>query len=197
MQISKVILSSSSPRRAQLLHNITDSFEIRVNAVDEIRDTSLPLVNQIEQLALLKANAVEIYPNEVIIGADTIVSYQGEIFGKPKNKDDAYAMLSQLSNNTHQVITGVALRTTDKTLVSHCVSNVTFKPLAKKMITDYIATGSPLDKAGAYGIQDKTMDFIKSIEGDYFNIIGLPLFLVWEMLHRLDPRYTPIHNDLA
>lgn len=197
MKIKQVILCSKSPRRAQLLQNITSNFLVKTLPVDEVLDKRLPLRQQIEQLALTKASALKPEQGQVIIGADTIVSYNGEIFGKPKDKDHAYQMLSTLSTKTHQVITGIALVSQEKTIVTSCVTDITFKKLSSNQINDYIATGSPLDKAGAFGIQDKSMDFIQSIDGDYFNVVGLPLSLVWEALLRLDPQYTPVHNDLA
>ena len=143
-----------------------------------------------KQLALKKANDVAAKVNEpaIVIGADTIVVINGKILNKPKDSDDARAMLGTLSGNTHTVYTGVAVIDTEtkKQIVDVKATNVTFRQLDESEITAYVETGSPLDKAGAYGIQDDFgAVFISHIEGCYYNIVGLPLELLYSILKRL------------
>ncbi|MDD6302023.1 MAG: Maf family protein [Bacillales bacterium] len=167
-----IILASKSPRRKELLHQLIDEFEIIPSNVDE----SLYPLNQ---LSLVKAQEISIsHPNDIIISADTIVIYKDQIFGKPISKEDAYRMLKTLSNNVHEVKTIYTILNLSHNiqLTRSITSKVFFNDLSDELIHSYIATNSPLDKAGAYGIQDnKDFPIISHIEGSYTNIVGLPL----------------------
>lgn len=178
----QLILASKSPRREKLLRLFGLDFKIITADVDESISATQPTVFA-EQLALRKAKTVAVgQPNSLVIGADTIVIHAGQILGKPKNKSEAFAMLSALSGATHNVITGVALVQTNaegktsRQKIFHEQTKVQFSPLSEQEINTYIESGSPMDKAGAYGIQDDMGAlFVKAIEGDYYNVVGLPL----------------------
>ena len=167
-----VILASASPRRKQLLAGIVKNFIVLPSNADENVCCESPLETA-KQLSFVKAKSVfEKNQNCLVVGADTIVVHNDKILGKPKNKDNAYQMLSQLSGKTHSVITGVTIMTKNLSVTFADVSAVTFKTLCDKDIFDYIATGSPFDKAGGYGIQDS--GFVCNISGSYDNVVGLP-----------------------
>ncbi len=172
----KIILASASPRRCQLLSLIAPDFAVLASQVDEGVDGSLPPKKQCGQLALRKARAVAaLHPNDIIIGADTIVAISGLVLGKPENDEDARRMLRMLSGKTHKVYTGVAILAPGVKDLFCSVTDVTFYPLAPQMIDDYVATGEPADKAGAYGIQEKGALLVKRIDGDFYNVMGLPV----------------------
>ena len=184
----RLILASASPRRAALLSQIGLMFEVRPSDVPEPPHTAYSdkRVDEITQaLALLKARAVARHYNEgVIIGADTLVSLEGELLGKPADDEDAMRMLTQLSDTSHEVVTGVALvdALTKHTLIWAETTRVDFRRLHATEIADYIATGEAADKAGAYGIQERGAAFVRRIEGCYFNVVGLPLASLIEHL---------------
>ena len=174
----QVILASGSPRRKAFFEQMGIPFTQKVIPVEEVFPNTLSGVSIVEYLVKLKAQAFEssIEDNQLIITADTIVWHQNQCLGKPADEYEGKQMLSQLSNSTHQVITAVGFLQKNKWESLHCISEVRFKSLSEKAITDYIATGSPMDKAGAYGIQDSFgMCHINSIKGSYTNIIGLPV----------------------
>ena len=174
----QVILASGSPRRKAFFEQMGIPFTQKVIPVEEVFPNTLSGVSIVEYLVKLKAQAFEssIEDNQLVITADTIVWHQNQCLGKPGDEYEAKQMLSQLSNSTHQVITAVGFLQKNKWESLHCISEVRFKSLSEKAITDYIATGSPMDKAGAYGIQDSFgMCHINSIKGSYTNIIGLPV----------------------
>lgn len=174
--MKKIILASASPRRRELLATAGIEFEICVKDVDEtVPEGTLP-PDAAEMTATKKAlaSAVE-HSEDIVIGADTIVVADGKILGKPRSNEDAIAMLTMLSGKEHTVITGVCIACNGKTEVFHKESKVRFYPLTDKEIADYVATGEPMDKAGAYGIQGKGSVLVEGIEGDYFNIVGLPV----------------------
>ena len=166
-----VILASKSPRRKELCSNLFGDINIKTANVEE-NYTSVKPSSIVMELSKKKAAPIEGKDDDLIIAADTIVYFRGEVLGKPKDDFDAFRMLSELSNHTHQVYSGVTLKYGKKTLTFYDKSEVTFKKLTKDEILDYIKTGSPKDKAGAYGIQDKWL--IKSYKGSYNNILGLP-----------------------
>ena len=167
-----VILASASPRRKELLGGIVKNFIVLPSNADENVSCLNPLETA-KQLSFIKAKSVvEQNQNCLVIGADTIVEHEDKILGKPKGKQNAYQMLSQLSGKTHSVITGVTVMTKEVTITFAEVSLVGFKQLCDKDIFDYIATGSPFDKAGGYGIQDS--GFVCDISGSYDNVVGLP-----------------------
>ena len=174
----QIILASGSPRRKAFFEQMGIPFTQKVIPVEEVFPNALSGVSIVEYLVKLKAQAFEssIEDNQFVITADTIVWHQNQCLGKPADEHEAKQMLSQLSDSTHQVITAVGFLQKNKWESLHCISEVRFKSVSEKAITDYIATGSPMDKAGAYGIQDSFgMCHINSIKGSYTNIIGLPV----------------------
>ena len=176
----RVILASASPRRRELLSRIVKDFEIIPAKGEEKADLSLPP----EQIAvrLAEAKCAEIFSSNgsLVIGCDTIVVYGGKILGKPKDQEDAYATLCTLSGNTHDVITGVCVMYKDKKACASEVTKVTFNPLSEQFIKDYINSGSPMDKAGSYGIQDGGI--VVSYSGSYTNVVGMPVELVEKLI---------------
>ena len=182
----KMILASASPRRRELLTQAGFSFEVKVSDADEIITEKEP-DKIVKELALVKACAVAASETEaLIIGADTIVTVDGKILGKPRDAEEAFSMLSMLQGRTHQVYTGVALITKEEGLQkSHVFSEKTdvhMYPMTEQEIREYIATGEPLDKAGAYGIQGRAAVYIRKIEGDYNNVVGLPISWLYQEL---------------
>lgn len=172
----EIILASGSPRRRELLTLAGIEYKVIPSECDEALPQNISPEDAVKLLAQRKArNVFNKYPDSLIIGADTVVALEGKILGKPKDKENAKAMLLSLSGKTHEVYTGVALISKYKREVFSCRSQVTFYPLTEKEIDDYIKTGEPMDKAGAYGIQGKGFILVKSINGDYNNIVGLPL----------------------
>lgn len=172
-----IILASGSPRRQQFLRDMGLNFEVRLKEIEEVYPDSLKAGDITDYLAGLKADAFEgaIGPDELLITSDTIVWLGEKAIGKPKDSDDAKRMLASLSGNVHQVFTSVCLRTSSANIVFHEVTNVTFSNLSAADIDHYIDTYKPLDKAGAYGIQDWIgLIGISRIEGSYTNVVGLP-----------------------
>lgn len=174
--MKKIILASASPRRKELIKTINDDIVCIPADVDETVNTLIPVDERAEHLACRKAKAVsDKNPDAVVIGCDTVVIIDGIILGKPKDKDDALRMLSLLSGKTHKVITGCAIMSSEKSISFSEVTEVTFYDLTSSEIADYIESSKPFDKAGSYGIQEKGGLFVKKIDGDYFNVVGLPL----------------------
>lgn len=171
-----LILASASPRRKELLRLITDDFKVVTADVDETVPKDIDIFEAPCYLALKKAKAVfENNKNSVIIGADTAVFLGEKMLGKPENKEEAKKMLSSLSGKEHLVKTGCAVISEKEIKTFSVKTYVKFKSLTKKEIKDYIATGEPMDKAGAYGIQGKGALFVEKINGDYYNVVGLPV----------------------
>jgi len=182
----KLILASASLRRQELLRLCNIPFEIEVSNSQEIIDTSLPLGIAIEDVATQKAKDVfSSNPEALVLGADTIVTVDNEILGKPKDIDDARRMISLLSAKTHKVITGVCFMSKEETRVFHTSTEVTFKEMSAKEIERYVATDEPYDKAGAYALQGQASLYITGIKGDYYTVIGLPVNRVYEYLLEL------------
>ena len=183
--VGKIILASKSPRRRELLNQMgIEEFKVTAPNVDETVEPSLSPAETVEQLSLRKAQAAvnRAGPNDLIIAADTVVALDGKILGKPRDEEDAFAMLSALSGREHHVYTGVTLIRGDQTVTSCEVTAVVFRTLAPEEIRGYIATGEPMDKAGAYGIQGRGALLVEGIRGDYCNVVGLPLFRLSRML---------------
>ncbi len=180
----KIILASNSPRRKELLKQADIDFEVISADVEEVTDKTNPK-DVVEDLSFIKANAVaNKYPGRTILAADTVVAFQGKILGKPVDEQDAYKMLSMLSNNTHEVYTGVTI-ISDEGVVntfSEC-TKVTMYDNSDELIDMYIKTKEPMDKAGSYGIQGKGAVLVKEIQGDYNNVVGLPLAKVFRTLN--------------
>ena len=181
----KMILASSSPRRKEILENANVKFDIIKSEIDEvILDNELPS-QVVMRLAFEKCIDIAVKHREsLVIGADTVVVLDDIILGKPKDIDEAIAMITQLSGKTHQVITGISLinLSANKKIIDYVVSNVKFKDLSAKDIKDYIQTNESLDKAGAYGIQGYGALLVEEIQGDHFNIVGLPISRLSDLL---------------
>ncbi len=174
--MKKIILASSSPRRKELLTTAGLEFEIHVKDVDETIPEGTLHEEAAKMTAKKKAAAVaDGFRDSIVIGADTIVVANGKILGKPKDEADAAAMLTMLSGKEHEVITGVCIICDGETETFAQVSKVKFYDLTNAEICEYVATKEPMDKAGAYGIQGLGCTLVERIEGDYFNIVGLPV----------------------
>ena len=179
----KIILASNSPRRKELLtaHNI--SFEVIPSDISEVLNPNLSPVENVMSLA--KQKAVDVYEKckkQPILAADTVVVYNDEILGKPIDEHDAFRMLKLLSGKTHEVITGVAYISGNGIEASHEISKVTFREVTDEEIVEYINTKEPMDKAGSYAIQGIGAKLVKSYEGEFDNIVGLPMKLVLKMI---------------
>ena len=189
----RLILASSSPRRAEILRDAGIPFEVLPVAVDESRWRHEVPVHQVRRLAQAKAAAAAAQVNgaAMVLGADTEVALDDRVFGKPATAQDAQEMLRKLSGRTHKVITGFALlRMPDRaTRCEEEITLVTFAPLSEEEIRAYVETREPCDKAGGYAIQGRGGRFITRVEGCYFNIVGLPLARVYRAL--LDFGWTP------
>jgi septum formation protein len=185
----KLILASSSPRRAEILRNAGLSFSILSSAIDETPAPGESPAELVRRLSKAKAElvAARTVGPAIVIAADTVVVLEGQIFGKPRSADDARQMLERLSGRTHSVITGVALLRLPDTESREFVETtlVHFDRLSAEEITHYLATEEPHDKAGAYAMQGRAGRYIPRIEGCYFNVVGLPLAHVFSALHEL------------
>lgn len=185
----KLILASQLPRRKDLLAQMGFEFEIRLNPVDETPPADLPIEALAEYLAQKKAHALRhtLTENEILLSADTVVIKNGVSLAKAQNATEAKKMLSQLSAQVHQVQTGVCLLSKNKEICRSEITEVHFRELSTAEIDFYIQNYAPFDKAGAYGIQEWIgMVGIKKIVGSYFNVVGLPTHLVYEMLQEMD-----------
>jgi septum formation protein len=184
-----LILASASPRRRELLLNAGIPFAVRVPNVDE---TVLPGENAIDyvrRMAERKALTVPIGLDEIALGADTTVCLDGAILGKPGSVGEAKMMLKVLSGKTHEVHSGICLRYGSRTLIDAATTRVTFAAMTEEEIDEYARSGEPLDKAGAYGIQGLASRYVTGIEGDYFNVVGLPVSMVYRRM--LELGWTP------
>ena len=171
-----LILASKSPRRKELLKQIGIPFVVVVSDAEEVSGNSWTPAALVVENAKRKARAVaEKYPDSPVLGADTVVSSEGKIFGKPKDKDEARKMLTALSGKMHEVTTGLALINRNEIRTTNVTTKVFFDTMTKADIDAYIATEESMDKAGAYTIQGKAARFIEKIEGSYSNVVGLPL----------------------
>lgn len=180
----KIILASQSPRRIELLKQITTDFEVMPTPVEETIDSNLTPSENAVALALKKAQWVsDHHKNRLVIGADTMVVLDQEIIGKPTDKKDAFAILKRLGGREHEVITGVAV-INGGTFKTATVSTVTFKVLSDGEIRGYIDTGEPMDKAGAYAIQGKGAFMVSGYQGSHTNIIGFPMETVRDLLYK-------------
>jgi septum formation protein len=181
------VLASSSPRRQELLKLLLTDFEVVPSHVDESVLVGESPEILVARLAREKALAVQArFPSSRIIGADTVVVYDGEILGKPASHSDGWNMLRKLNGRTHQVLTGVCLLHLNTTFVECSRTDVTFCHLTDLEIQTYLQSGEPFDKAGAYAIQGLGARFVEGIEGCYFNVVGLPVPKLFQMMKRLD-----------
>ena len=183
----KILLGSNSPRRKELLQSLGFDFEVVSINCDEVFPENLSVENIAGYLSELKANAYRtLEENEVLLTADTIVTFEGKVLGKPKNKEEAIEMLSHLSGKTHQVYTGITFKTAEKTIKKTDVADVVFAEISDEEIDFYIKNYQPFDKAGSYGIQEWLgMAKISRINGSFYTIMGLPTHLVYETLKEL------------
>ena len=181
----KVVLASQSPRRRELLASVGINFTTTSSDSKEIFDPSLSVQEAVQQVALQKAlMGVKHYPNDCVVGADTIVVIDGKILGKHKDQEEAKAMLSLLSGRVHHVYTGVAICDKGEWETFCEDTEVTFYDLDESLIDSYIATKEYKDKAGGYGIQGKGMILVKKIHGDYNNVVGLPVSRLYRHLQK-------------
>ena len=180
-----LILASQSPRRRQILANAGIQFEVQAAHIDERRAAGESAEQYVKRLARGKAEAVDASDGAIVLGADTVVLIEGEILEKPVDVDDARRMLRLLSGREHQVLTGVCLRRGRLTMVDFETTRVRFVELSDTEIDEYAHSGEPMDKAGAYAVQGLASKFIDRIEGCYFNVVGLPVALVYKRLKQL------------
>ena len=183
--VPRLVLASASPRRAKILRTTGWDFEILPADVDEARRPGENAAAYVERVAREKAEAAALQvPDRLVLGADTIVLIDGKILGKPRDNEDARRMLRLLQDRRHQVMTGIAIvnGNSSTSLVAHESTDVEFSPMTEDEIDWYVATGEPMDKAGAYAIQGMGARFIEGITGDYFNVVGLPLRLLYKLV---------------
>lgn len=184
----RIILASGSPRRKELLEQIGLEFEVIPSGAEEVITKTLP-AEVVEELSMQKAAEVAARVEEgIIIGADTVVCQNDQIMGKPANRCQAWEMLRQLQGNTHSVFTGVTVLVKDgaesRRHTFSCETKVHVYPMTEQETKKYLNTGEPMDKAGAYGIQGEFAAWVKAIEGDYNNVVGLPVSALWQVLKR-------------
>ena len=182
----QLILASQSPRRRELLGLFGIPFVIRAADIDETMDKNLSPFDEVARVSRLKALATPRGSDDVVIAADTIVVCAGKVLGKPKNKENAAEMLALLSGRDHQVMTGVTVVKGQQCVSFTEVTDLHFRSLSQWEIDRYVASGEPMDKAGAYGIQGGAALFCERMNGDYYNVMGLPVCRLWQVLKEMD-----------
>ena len=182
-----IILASQSPRRKELLGLFSIPFTIRVADIDETMDPHKPPFDEVARVSRLKALAVTREPEDLVIAADTIVVCNGQVLGKPADEADARRMLKLLSGRDHQVMTGMCVLRGSREVICTEVTDIHFRPLTDREIDRYIATQEPMDKAGSYGIQGGAALFAEKMAGDYYNVMGLPVCRLGQILKDLAP----------
>ena len=188
-ELKKIILASASPRRKEILEQIGMQFEILVSDKEEIYESSRP-EEIVKELSLLKADHVSEMVEKkdiIVIGADTIVAHEGKVLGKPKNRAEAFEMIKSIQGKVHKVYTGVAILCYDesgnkKTINDAVETKVFVYPMSEKEINNYLDTGEYMDKAGAYAMQGQFAPFIEKIEGDYYNVVVLPVAYIYQAI---------------
>jgi septum formation protein len=180
-----LVLASNSPRRREILRAAGIEFTTRAAAVDETLLAGEDPRDHVRRLASAKARAVAAGPREIVLAADTVVVVDEHVLGKPENKEHAAWMLRLLSGREHQVVTGICLLADDRTMTDVESTRVHFAPMSDSDISGYVESGEPMDKAGGYAIQGLASKFIDRIEGCYFNVVGLPIALVYRRLKEL------------
>ena len=185
----QLILASASPRRKELLGLFHIPFVIRVADIDETMDNTKSPYQEVARVSQMKALAVEREPEDVVVAADTIVVCQGKVLGKPHTPDEAKQMLQLLSGRDHQVMTGVTMLRGGKEWVFTEVTHLHFRNLTAGEIDRYVASGEPMDKAGSYGIQGGAALFCERISGDYYNVMGLPVCRLGQVLRQAAPEW--------
>lgn len=184
--MEKIILASGSPRRRELLTQVGIEYEVIPADIAEVITKSNPS-EVVEELSRQKADAVhKSYKNRIVLAADTVVAFKGKILGKPEDENDAYLMLKMLSGNVHQVYTGVTIiGKNDEILTFSVCTDVEMYENSDERILEYISSQEPMDKAGAYGIQGLGAILVKQINGDYNNVVGLPVSKVYQELEKM------------
>jgi septum formation protein len=190
-----LVLASKSPRRQQILRDAGIPFLVRAADILEVRGPGESPIDYVRRLAEEKAFAVPIHAGEVVLGADTTVAIDEYVLEKPRDTRDALRMLTLLSGREHEVITGICLRTDARKIVDVATTRVRFVQLTPEELEAYAASGEPMDKAGAYGIQGLASKFIENIEGSYSNVVGLPLAVVYRRWKELSG-YASGTNEL-
>ncbi len=185
----QLILASASPRRQELLKLFGQPFTVRVADIDETMDPAAAPFDEVARVSKLKALAVSREQDDVVIAADTIVVCQGRVLGKPRDADDARAMLWLLSGRDHQVMTGCTVLRGDRAETFTEVTDIHFRPLSDREIARYVQSGEPMDKAGAYGIQGGAALFCSHMVGDYYNVMGLPVCRLGQVLREIAPEW--------
>lgn len=183
----QLILASASPRRKELLGLFKIPFSIRVADIDETMDNTKSPFDEVARVSRLKALAIGRQPDDVVIAADTIVVCEGKVLGKPKSETEAVEMLSLLSGRDHQVMTGCTVLAGNRAETFTEVTDLHFRPLSRKEIENYVASGEPMDKAGSYGIQGGAALFCERMVGDYYNVMGLPVCRLGQVLKSIAP----------
>ncbi len=182
-----LILASQSPRRKELLGLFGIPFTVRVADIDEAMDPAAPADREVARVSRLKALAIPAAAEDVVVAADTIVVCQGRVLGKPHSEQEAVQMLQLLSGRDHQVMTGVTVLAGEREATFTEVTELHFRPLSQREIDRYVASGEPMDKAGAYGIQGGAALFCEKMQGDYYNVMGLPVCRLGEVLKKIAP----------
>ena len=182
-----MILASQSPRRRELMGLFGKPFTVKSADIDETmgRDAA----RETARLSLQKAQAVEREEDDVVVGADTVVVCDGAVLGKPHSREEAVRMLEMLSGREHQVMTGLSVVRGDKSISCTEITKVFFRSLSREEIRRYVDSGEPMDKAGAYGIQGHAALFVEKIEGDYYNVVGLPVCRLGVLLRQIAPEW--------
>ena len=183
----QLILASQSPRRKELLGLFRIPFLIRVADIDETMDKAKPPFEEVARVSRLKAEAILHGPSDVVVAADTIVVCGDRVLGKPKDEADAFRMLRLLSGKDHQVMTGLTVLRGGSAAVCTEVTDIHFRELSDREIYAYIRSGEPMDKAGSYGIQGGAALFAEKMAGDYYNVMGLPVCRLGNMLRQIVP----------
>ena len=182
-----LILASASPRRQELLKLFGIPFIVRVADIDETMDPAASAYDEVARLSREKALAVTREAGDIVIAADTIVVCEGRVLGKPHSEEEAFAMLSLLSGRDHQVMTGCTVLLGERAETFTEVTDLHFRELSEKEIRRYVASGEPMDKAGAYGIQGGAALFCEKMDGDYYNVMGLPVCRLGQVLKKCAP----------
>jgi len=182
-----LILASQSPRRKELMGLFHIPFTIQVSHIDETMDPEKPAAEEVARVSREKALATPHDPSDVVVAADTIVVCRGQILGKPRDEDDAFRMLRLLSGKDHQVMTGVCVLHNGQAASFTEITDIHFRELSDREILSYIRTGEPMDKAGAYGIQGGAALFAEKMAGDYYNVMGLPVCRLGQLLKAVVP----------
>ena len=183
----QLILASQSPRRKELLGLFHIPFTVRIADIDETMDPAKAPYDEVARVSLLKAKAVEANAEDVVIAADTIVVCDGKTLGKPHSEEEAAGMLRLLSGRDHQVMTGMTVLRGNAHKSITEVTDIHFRALSETEIARYVASGEPMDKAGAYGIQGGAALFAEKMVGDYYNVMGLPVCRLWQLLSQIAP----------